>query len=139
MRSSYCTGENGKIANDEANEKVYGTGAAGSAELAQAREMLKAIPRNERNPKSDVRPTGSKLYGEADQHATFDDVKLKEALEKEEKRKINSDKDERKRKYNSMSTEVDVTEEEMEAYRQKRDRADDPMAKISNNGELLEY
>jgi pre-mRNA-processing factor SLU7 len=44
IRNSYCTGENGRIVNDEANEITYGTGIAGSAALAQAREMMKNIP-----------------------------------------------------------------------------------------------
>ena len=48
MKKSYCTGENGRKANDEANEMRYGTGVAGSAALAQAREMLKSIPTEER-------------------------------------------------------------------------------------------
>ena len=34
MRASYCTGINGKIANDEVNEMKYDTGVAGSAALA---------------------------------------------------------------------------------------------------------
>ena len=38
--------------------------------------------------------------------------------------------DERKRKYNSMST-TDVTEEEMEAYMLKKNRGDDPLAGLS--------
>jgi hypothetical protein len=36
--------ENGRRVNDEANEMKYGTGVAGSAALAQAREMLKIYP-----------------------------------------------------------------------------------------------
>ena len=50
----------------------------------------------------------------------------------------------RKRRYNSMSADVDVTQEEMEAFRLKRDRAGDPMAKVMDQGDsneevLLEY
>ena len=48
LKNSYCTGENGRIANDEANELRYGTGKAGSAALAQARGLLQAIPRQKR-------------------------------------------------------------------------------------------
>ena len=138
MRNSYCTGANGRIANDEANEMRYGTGVAGSAALAQAREMLKAIPQTERSStkSSSLRPTSSKMYGEADQFAEIDKEKLKEALKKEEE---NEKDDGKKRKYNSMNATNDVTEEEMEAYRLKKDRGDDPMAKLASSGELLEY
>lgn len=38
--------------------------------------------------------------------------------------------DERKRKYNSMAEAKAPTEEELEAYALKRQRADDPMAKF---------
>ena len=39
---------------------------------------------------------------------------------------------------NSMAAEVDVTQEEMEAYRMKKDRGADPMDKISSD-EILDY
>jgi competence protein ComGC len=45
---------------------------------------------------------------------------------------------EHKRKYNSLGTDVDVTEEQMEAYRLKKGRSDDPMAKVGSD-EILEY
>lgn len=41
LRNSYCTGMNGRIANDEAHLLQYGTGITGSAELAQARVIAK--------------------------------------------------------------------------------------------------
>ena len=44
-----------------------------------------------------------------------------------------------KRKYNSLSVEVDVTEEDMEAYRLSKGRgADDPMASMDDEG-FLDY
>ena len=53
-------------------------------------------------------------------------------MQKEEQRVREVDKmlalDERKRKYNSMYTDVAPTEEEMEAYRRKQKRFEDPMA-----------
>ena len=80
------------------------------------------------------------MYGEADQKADVDAEKLKKALEKEQKASLqnNHDLNDRKRKYNSMNAEVDVTEEEMEAYRLRKERSDDPMAKLGS-GELLDY
>ena len=136
IRNSYCTGEAGKRANDEANEMRYGTGTAGSAALAQARGILKAMPSGDgKSSLSSVPPPSSrsKLYGEADPNAEIDQEKLKEALNR-----TGTAGDEKKRKYNSMSAEVDVTAEEMEAYRMKKGRGDDPMAKLGSD-ELLDY
>lgn len=139
LRNSYGTGANGRIVNDEANELKYGTGVAGSKQLAQARELLKAIPQNKRNAMSSQQQlaSGSKMYGEADQFAQMDKTKVLEALKKQEKE--NNEVDDRKRKYNSMTAQSEVTEEEMEAFRLKKERADDPMARIQNSEGLLEY
>jgi pre-mRNA-processing factor SLU7 len=141
MRNSYCTGMNGRIANDEANNMKYGTGEAGSAALAQAREMLKAIPRGnaDQSRLSASRPTMSKMYGEAEQFKEIDKEKLKAALEKEGAQS----NDEKtggtgKRKYNSIDANLDVTEEDMEVYRLKKERGNDPMAQLSGE-ELLDY
>lgn len=140
IRNSYCTGEAGRKANDEAYEMQYGTGAAGSAVLAQARGILKALPmgrdRGDGRRAMETPSSRSRLYGEADRNAQVDENKVKQALEKMKDEKIPSD--DRKRKYNSMNVEIDVTEEEMEAYRLRKERGDDPMAKV-NTDELLDY
>lgn len=138
MKQSYCTGENGRMANDEANEMTYGTGQAGSAALAQARGMLKPKP-SMGNAGGSVAPTSalanrSKLYGEADPSAVLDDRKVKEALAKQEKEQD----DRNKRKYHSMNADVDMTEEMMEAYRIRKDKKSDPMANLGSD-ELLDY
>eukprot|EP00529_Nitzschia_sp_RCC80_P015538 CAMPEP_0113441706 /NCGR_PEP_ID=MMETSP0014_2-20120614/1222_1 /TAXON_ID=2857 /ORGANISM="Nitzschia sp." /LENGTH=694 /DNA_ID=CAMNT_0000332561 /DNA_START=23 /DNA_END=2107 /DNA_ORIENTATION=- /assembly_acc=CAM_ASM_000159 len=152
MKSSYCTGAAGRVANDEANEMRYGTGVAGSAALAQARGMLKALPSggnsSSTNSKIDPHLTRSRLYGEADQKVEVDQKDLKAALEKYDqgdgnnKRSTsssgNTDNDDRKRKYNSMAAEVDVTDAEMEAYRLRKERSSDPMNKIGSD-EILDY
>ena len=135
IRNSYCTGENGRRVNDEANEMKYGTGVAGSAALAQAREMLKAIPAAERKTAENAGIKSSRLYGEADQNAILDKDKLEAALQKVDEDKAES---RNKRKYNSVDAEVDVTEEQMEAYRLRKELKSDPMAKISSD-ELLDY
>lgn len=58
--------------------------------------------------------------------------KLKKALNAEEARLLQVKEilqmDERKRPYNSVYESREPTEEEMEAYRMKRQRPDDPMA-----------
>mmetsp|Transcript_20996 Transcript_20996/g.31106 ORF Transcript_20996/g.31106 Transcript_20996/m.31106 type:complete len:632 (-) Transcript_20996:2541-4436(-) len=134
IRNSYCTGENGRRVNDEANEMKYGTGVAGSAALAQAREMLKAIPSAERKSAEHSRLANSKLYGEANQKTVFDEEKVDAALQKAAK----ENSTENKRKYNSLSADVDITEEDMEAYRLRKGSRNDPMAKIASDA-LLEY
>ncbi|KAG7358431.1 pre-mRNA splicing Prp18-interacting factor [Nitzschia inconspicua] len=138
IRSSYCTGETGRKANDEANEMRYGTGVAGSAALAQARGMIKAMTKERKgdNGGRDPPSNKSKLYGEADQKAELDKSKVKAALEKYEHDQ--AEKNSNKRKYHSLDAEVDVTEEEMEAYRLRKERSSDPMVNIGSD-ELLDY
>jgi pre-mRNA-processing factor SLU7 len=136
MRNSYCTGETGRQANDEANAMAYGTGQVGSAELAQARGMLKAIAPNgeSRSVLESTIMNKSKLYGEANQNVELDETKLKRALEAADK----NDLDKKKRKYHSMEADVNLTEEDMEAYRLRKEQKNDPMAKLSSD-KLLEY
>jgi pre-mRNA-processing factor SLU7 len=115
----------------------YGTGVAGSAALAQARGMLQSYPGRARNESklSSAPVNRSKLYGEANPKAQLDEAKLKEALSKEVPKEI---VDDRKRKYHSMNAEVEMTEEDMEAYRLLKDRKSDPMANIGSD-EILDY
>jgi pre-mRNA-processing factor SLU7 len=144
IRSSYGTGRNGQIANDESNELQYGSGAAGSAMLASARKMLEVIPKAALNGNGDdkFKPNQqSKLYGEVvDKHKEFDKEKLQEAMRRQQQQEkviVNDGKN--KRKYNSLHAEVDVTEEDMEAYRISKGRGvEDPMAKLGEE-ELLDY
>jgi len=142
IKSSYCTGAVGRMANDEANEMRYGTGLAGSAALAQARMMLKAQSKQNKPNNTSNSNNGflnrSKHYGEADQKAQLDKNKVNTALQKLEREKIESLEKRGKRKYNSMNNETEVTEEDMEAYRLQKEISSDPMAKISSD-EILEY
>ena len=147
IRSSYGTGANGRVANDESNELQYGCGRAGSAMLASARKMLEVIPKGNGNSSSlaSVQPgQQSKLYGEADQHREYDDEKLKEAMRRQERQEAEAAAASGggtkggKRKYNSLAADVDVTEEDMEAYRMRKVKADDPMARLGDE-ELLDY
>jgi pre-mRNA-processing factor SLU7 len=112
--------------------------------MAQAREMLKAVPAAERTAAAAAaaaaKPSGSKMYGEANQHADLDKAKVRAALRKAAEEDANNGGDDKKRKYNSISADgIDVTEEEMEAFRLRKERSDDPMAKLANSDELLEY
>jgi pre-mRNA-processing factor SLU7 len=68
--------------------------------------------------------------GDVAEDVQLDPAKLMDALKREEARDRGDGEDggdERKRGYN-VSHDVDVTEEDMEAYRMKRQRKDDPMA-----------
>jgi pre-mRNA-processing factor SLU7 len=69
--------------------------------------------------------------GDVAEDVQLDPAKLMDALKREEARDRGDGGedggDERKRGYN-VSHDVDVTEEDMEAYRMKRQRKDDPMA-----------
>jgi len=149
IRSSYGTGANGRIANDESNELQYGSGVAGSAMLASARKMLEVIPKAALNGgDGKFKPhQQSKLYGEAvDQHKEFDREKLQAAMKRQQQQQEEEEDDvttakggKNKRKYNSSSAEVDVTEEDMEAYRLSKGRGvEDPMANMGEE-ELLDY
>jgi pre-mRNA-processing factor SLU7 len=63
-------------------------------------------------------------------HVRLDPTKLAEALRREDARLREGERDggdERKRGFN-VTHEEDVTEEEMEAFRMKRQRKEDPMA-----------
>ena len=137
MRNSYYTGVNGRKANDEANALKYGDGREGSAQLAQMRQMMGVGASSNASTKSDRSSSapvvGSKLYGEADQFATLEKDKVAAALKKLNEEERDFVKDKRKRGYNSLSSSgLDVTAEEMEAYRLKKSRGgEDPMSKIS--------
>ena len=145
IRSSYGTGINGRIANDESNELQYGSGVAGSAMLASARKMLEVIPKGNNNSalNGDLQPNAqSKLYGSAvDQHKEFDKDKLQAAMKRQQQQEEEAAAAMKgnKRKYNSLAADVNVTEEDMEAYRLRKGRGlDDPMG-ANLAGELLEY
>jgi len=145
IKSSYGTGMNGRMANGESNELTYGSGAAGSAMLASARKMLEVIPkaRAENASNDKYKPNAqSKLYGEAtDQRKEFDKDKLKAAMKRQEEEEAAAERNmgKNKRKYNSLASDVDVTEEDMEAYRMRKERGgvNDPMANLGD--ELLDY
>lgn len=165
IKLSYCTGDTGRVANDEAHALQYGTGQAGSAELAQARKMLQAASTSSKNKNSNSSTLAmlqrSQLFGEADfqqqQQANLDQEKVREALERAKERKHehnDNDSDynkKKKRKYNSgqgAAQEAEtMTAEAMEAYRlSKERRSEDPMANLvatttTEGGEdvLLEY
>jgi len=88
VKSSYGTGINGRIANDESNESTYdGSGAAST------RKILEVIPKagsiNANSEKDKPNNAQSKLYGEAsDQHKAFDKEKLTAAMKLQEESEL---------------------------------------------------
>jgi pre-mRNA-processing factor SLU7 len=136
LKNSYCTGMNGRIANDEANDMQYGTGEAGSATLAQVRQMLppkNAAPTSSLSSNQSMIMNRSKLYGEVDATIELDEGKVQEALKRVQQQQSDHNNTTTKRKkYNSNYAEDDMTPEMMEAYRiQKINSIHDPMANFS--------
>lgn len=124
-RQAYCTGEAGREANDATNSVL-------SIDREQEQKMLESRPPAERSDHNPI-VARSTLFGE-NLNPVLDDSKLASALEKEKKfqQEGGEERDDRKRKYNSMVSS-DVTAEEMEAYRMMKNKAEDPMANISSD------
>ncbi|EIE20936.1 hypothetical protein COCSUDRAFT_30554 [Coccomyxa subellipsoidea C-169] len=111
VKNSYCTGAAGHDAAAEAVAQMEANLISRAADNAAAARSSAA-----------VRPPHPKCAGCS---------KLKAALKRERAAQAAAvEKDERKRKYNSLAGGEEVTAEEMEAYRMTRARADDPMAKL---------
>lgn len=132
LKNSYCTGEKGKAANDAAQtaqsldsfqlqrmlEKDQGPAAGNGAPAANSTRAAKT--------------NRSDLYGEASTGAlkNLDESKLREALKRQEDTVEDGRggaADSKKRSYNSMKSS-EMTAEDMEAYRMRKVKADDPMA-----------
>ncbi|NXM14023.1 SLU7 factor, partial [Ploceus nigricollis] len=129
VKYSYCTGEAGKeIANTEASlmeqqpeEEEHMTKPKTLMEIHQEKQKEKKKKKHKKSSNSDSEGEEKKKQ-----------EKLKKALNAEEARLLHIKEimqlDERKRPYNSQYEAREPTEEEMEAYRMKRQRPDDPMA-----------
>lgn len=154
-RNCYCIGEKGK----EINAKE-------SNPLLEAKQMLEASSASSRTAKESKdnssaeaakKPSGksravvnrSDVYGEYDpsKGIELDESKVRSAMDRIRQEQDRASTEEpatgKKRKsgksgYNSMSAEVDLTPEDMEAYRRLKSQRADPMANISSD-ELLEY
>jgi pre-mRNA-processing factor SLU7 len=145
IKNSYCTGLVGIEAVDSSNPLASSSNINNSddEESSSTKKTLVEL-HNENMKKSKSKNTDDdvnkhlkrKDLGEGE--IKLDSKKLKKALENEEKRyklKHNEmDMDDRKRPYNSAymgksdSIEAEVTEEDLEAYRLKKQSHEDPMA-----------
>ena len=123
MRNSYSTGAAGREANDAA--------AAGLVDVRQQRQMLEPKPADQRAAPLAIK---ADLYGDDVATGALDEDKLREAMKRQAAadKASAADDDDRKRTYNSMKS-IDVTVEDIEAYRRTRQKADDPMANISSD------
>lgn len=129
VKQSYCTGSAGiGINNSECTP--FEEAITEPQEEEQPKTLLemhqdKMKEKNRKNKKLDSDSSDSE-----DEEKKKE--KLKKALEAEEKRvkqvEMLMQLDERKRPYNSLFEVKAPTEEEMEAFRMKRSRPDDPMA-----------
>ncbi|KAM5172226.1 pre-mRNA-splicing factor SLU7 isoform 1-T2 [Mantella aurantiaca] len=127
VKMSYCTGEAGKnISNTDLCEE----------ELQEPEELSKPKTLVEIHQEKMKKKKKKKHRKSGDSDSENDEKKkqekLKKALNAEEARLKQVQEmlqmDERKRAYNNIYETREPTEEEMEAYRMKRQRPDDPMA-----------
>ncbi|TPX56580.1 hypothetical protein PhCBS80983_g04432 [Powellomyces hirtus] len=143
-RSAYCTGQAGIEASrasaqlmaksDQPNKEEQ------SAEQPQQKSLLEQYvlkaakdggPSQDRLDRQKNQKSRSERLGEGE--VEIDTKKLKEAMEAEKKRKQMKDFDDergsgKRGKYGNGKESTDVTEEELEAYRLARSKAEDPMA-----------
>ena len=141
-KNSYSTGEAGRAANEAAAAGITtGMPSSGSinGEGGDSRPQLVMVSQEERRKRAEESKQTSRaeLYGEQ-LAPTLDPAKLAAAVKKEEAFQRNaalydSEQDDKKRKYNSF-TSVEVTPEEMEAYRMRKGNDfNDPMAKFQSD------
>lgn len=141
VKNSYCLGKAGHAAAGAAAAQMAANIEHKAAEAA-AKEAAAGAADADKPPSSllsGVNPLSNVWGTDVDPNLKLDDAKLKAAIkaaEAAEREAAAADGggadvgDDRKRKYNSLNGEsaVGVTPEEMEAWRLKRSRGDDPMA-----------
>ncbi|XP_036012344.1 pre-mRNA-splicing factor SLU7 isoform X2 [Mus musculus] len=131
FKYSYCTGEAGKESVNSEECIITGATAEESVKKPQALLELHQEKLKEEKKKKKKKKKHRKSSSDSDDEERKQE-KLKKALNAEEARLLHVKEimqiDERKRPYNSIYETREPTEEEMEAYRMKRQRPDDPMA-----------
>ena len=126
VRNSYCTGEAGKLAKEsmlkEMTEDLVN-------KRSQQQEEEEDEEEDEKKEERVLLPRGEKTKEEKAEEEVNRKKRLRDALEDEDRRSTHlEEQDERRRKYNSATRDTyEVNEEQMEAYRQKKLRFDDPM------------
>lgn len=80
------------------------------------------------------------MWGGGGEDKAYDEEKIEAALKKMVAQERESQLDDRKRSYHSMmANSVDVSPEEMEAYRIMKSRTDDPMKAIEKGKATVGY
>lgn len=143
MKMAYCTGEKGKLANDLASQ----SNAVLVTRQQEKREEKQA--KSTSSKEKFVLQNTNDLFGSLDARQVsslqLDPVKL-QAAESRARDKSHQGQDDSgdgevssstKRGYNSMQS-TEVTAEDMEVYRRKRVKNEDPMAHLLGSDELLE-
>eukprot|EP01039_Chlorochromonas_danica_P005136 gene5136-5643_t len=140
IRNSYCTGEKGKEANDTAQTAT----SLDSFQLQRMLEKNNAQANTASNSSKAMAPPPSTdrsaLYGDgsAALAKNLDEKKVQEALKRandHQDNEVEVNGGSKKRSYNSMQA-VDVTAEDLEAYRRRKAHTDDPMANYVDKEEL---
>ncbi|XP_046333941.1 pre-mRNA-splicing factor SLU7-like [Haliotis rufescens] len=138
IKESYCTGEAGKeadgmggliaIENGQIEEPPKSLVEEHQEKMAEKKKKKKKKEKKKRKKKHKKRHSSSDSSSESED----DEEKLKKALQREAEHQRSADRllamDERKRPYNSMYDAKAPTEEELEAWKMKRQREEDPMA-----------
>jgi pre-mRNA-processing factor SLU7 len=132
IKQSYCVGAGGKGAAADAAQQLAVNMEAKAAEDEERRKESKLVGHK---PAADV-------WGEAGEDLQLDPAKVAEALARQQQHEKEGreaeERDDRKRKYNSLAgQDVEVTPEEMEAHRLRKQRADDPLSFIDREKEKL--
>lgn len=124
VKQSYCVGAAGAAAAEESAEQLAANMAKKAAEDEERRKTSKLIGHK----------PGPDVWGDLSDEQLgqqLDQQKVLEALRRQEEReREGSDRDDRKRGYNSLNGDAqaaEVTPEEMEAYRLKKSRGLDPL------------
>uniref|UniRef100_A0A667YSD0 Pre-mRNA-splicing factor SLU7 n=1 Tax=Myripristis murdjan TaxID=586833 RepID=A0A667YSD0_9TELE len=135
VKQSYCTGDAG-IKTTSSACLPFEEGLEEPEEEEQPKTLLEMHQEKMKEKKKKKKSKKNKKKHDSDSSDSEDEEKkkekLKKALEAEDKRlrqvEMMMQLDERKRPYNSLQEVKEPTEAEMEAFRMKRSRPDDPMA-----------
>lgn len=147
VKESYCTGAagidashvdiipaigNGEEAGEEEEEEEEPKSLLQQHQEKMLSEKKKKKKKKKNKRKHKKKSKSSSSESESEDEEKVREKKLKEALKKEEEHQKKADHllslDERKRPYNSMYDNVAPTDEEMEAWRMKHRRTEDPMS-----------
>lgn len=127
VKNSFCTGAKGQLAEQEAQQALVSRTQAAEERRAAGQDASSSKPRG----------SGAAAWGTDIPEGTgpLDSAKVKEAMQRLEEQERGAEADDRKRGYHSFKAlDSEVSAEEMEAYRLKRGRTDDPAAAFLKEG-----